>query len=90
MYSEAGFKSDEEAGSKHGLKEGGTSEETQTDEGNEKMEGEDGNKKENGLKVHSAQKAVQENEERMNEETALVQSKERKHPHFAQFEIKTH
>jgi len=39
MYSEAGFKSDEEAGSKHGLKEGGTSEETQIDKGNEKNGG---------------------------------------------------
>jgi hypothetical protein len=44
-----------------------------------------------GLKVHSAQKVVRENEEKMNKgETASVQSKERKHPHFAQFEIKTY
>ena len=62
------------------------------DEENRRMRGGDHRKRlETRLKVHPAQEVVQENEEKMSKgEAALVQSKERKHPHFAQFEIKTY
>jgi len=63
----------------------------QCGKGNHRMEGDGRHEPETGLKVHSTQKVVRENGGRMDKgETALVQSKERKHPHFAQFEIKTY
>jgi len=43
------------------------------------------------LKVHPAPKTAREKEATMNKgETALVQTKERKHPHFAQFKVKAY
>lgn len=47
--------------------------------------------RETRLKVHPAQKIVRENDAKANKgETALVQTKEREHPHFAHLEIKTY